>query len=192
MVFLNQSCRQAIPPYVQSDNLTVNDSSTYIGGDVHSYNNIDSFLCSYFFPKDSMIKRNYSAILSKYENKYVLKHSLSLLEIEEIVPRTRQEYIIYYDSYRNEKESNEIDMPFFHYIDHAIYKNAFNSDTNFICIALNFARFFDLIATDNEFAQLHWDMTQDLINDNMFIYQRIICLFKNDKQTIRIYKDFVF
>ncbi len=34
-------------------------------------------------------------------------------------------------------------------------------------------------------------MTQDIIDDNLFIYQRVILLFKDDAKNREIYEDFV-
>ena len=192
MVCVNQSCRQPIETsQMQLDNQTVDTTWHYSNEGVNLQNALDSLLFSRFFPKDSMIKRDYSTVIAKYERKYIVKRNLSLSEIEEVVPCTRQEYITYYNSYIRENESSKIDTPFFHYIDQVVYRNAFRSDTTSICIVLNLARFFNAIDCDSEYAQIHWDMTQDIIDDNLFIYQRVILLFKDDAKNREIYEDFV-
>lgn len=150
---------------------------------------VDSVLYSYLFPHDTIAKRDYSSVVTKYIRIFKTNRKLVFSEIEQIVPRTKQEYWEYYNLLKNENSEKDTTL-FFHYIDHTIYKNAYNGDTNAICIVLSLARFLD-VADNEEFAQVHWDMTQDIVCSNISFYQQIMCLFKNDNETKSIYEDFV-
>ncbi len=70
MVCVNQSCRQPIETsQMQLDSRTVDTTCPYSNEGANLQNVLDSLLLSRFFQKDSMIKRDYSAVISKYKRK---------------------------------------------------------------------------------------------------------------------------
>ena len=190
IVFLSvKNCRQPQKEFhLESKDLSMESSSLDTDEGIKEICRVDSILYS-FFCHESTEQRDYACILLKYKKIYESKHSLSLSEIERVVPRTRKEYVKYYSSYRCESTGKDTSF-FVHYIDHTVYKNAFNGDTASICIVLDFARFFEII-DDDEFLQVHWDMTQDVIYDNMFIFERVMYIFRDDNEIKGIYEDFV-
>lgn len=188
--FSVKNCRQPQKgSHFESKDLSIESSSLNNNEGIKESCRIDSILYSYFFCHESTEQRDYACILLKYKKIYELKHSLSLSEIEQVIPRTRKEYVKYYSSYRCETMGKDTGF-FVHYIDHTVYKNAFDGDTTSICIVLDFARFFEII-DDDEFIQVHWDMTQDIIYDNMFFFERVMYIFRDDDEIKSIYEDFV-
>lgn len=189
LVFSNLSCRKLEKGFSLELNNHTTDSAfeNNDDGDVDCY--VDSVLYSYFFPHDTIAERDYSSVVVKYKRIFKTKGGLDFSEIEQIVPRTKQEYWKYYNFLKNESLKKDTTL-FFQYIDHTVYKNAYNGDTNAICIVLSLARFLDVV-NNEEFAQVHWDMTQDIVCSNKSFYQQVLRLFKNDNETKNIYEDFV-
>lgn len=188
-VFLGLSCKKLEKRFSRELNNHKIDSSFENNDDGNADCYVDSVLYSYFFPPDSIAERDYSSVVIKYKRIFNTNGCLDFSEIEQIVPRTKQEYREYYNFLKSESSKKDTTL-FFQYIDHIVYRNAYNGNTNAICIVLSFARFLDIVDNE-EFAQVHWDMTQDIVCSNKSFYQQILCLFKNDNETKSIYEDFV-
>ncbi len=188
-VFLGLSCRKLEERFSSGLNNHTIDTLFGKNDDRDADCFVDSVLYSYLFPHDTITQRDYSSVVIKYKRIFNTNRCLDFSEIEHVVPRTKQEYMEYYNFLKNESSKKDTTL-FFQYVDHIVYKNAYNGDTNAICIVLCFARFLDIVDNE-EFAQVHWDMTQDIVYSNITFYQQIMCLFKNDNEAKSIYEDFV-
>ncbi len=166
-----------------SNEIKYNETKTGNGKGI----DVETKILYYFFPSDSILHRNYSEILNEMKKCYDNKHSLSIDEIEESIPRTKQEFEKYYCYLKNEKQISEHQL-FFHYIDSLVYYYATKDSNNCLYLAFNFAQFLSFTG-DDEYHQIWWDGLQDLAYKQHEKYCQILKCLKNDSIK-HIYEDF--
>ncbi len=138
----------------------------------------------YFFKlEDNNFSRNYKSILDSYEQKYDIKNSFTVHEIEDIIPKTKSEFQTYYLRYQIEDS-----LSLLHHTTERLYHLACQDSCDCFYILLNLYRIEDYRVLDDLYLEQQFNHIEDAIFFNYNKFKNLYSLFDD---TLRgIYKDF--
>lgn len=116
----------------------------------------DSLGISFFKKNNDEGRKNYKYILDSFSNSYGIKSALSVDELEEIMPKTRHEYAVYYKAFCKEKACHQ-KQEFLHHADSLIGVYGYKDSHNCFYILLNMFDMRDFIAYDVCLQKLYSD-----------------------------------
>lgn len=135
------------------------------------------------YNNDTLQKRNYQLIINKLFQHYSKTKSVSLLDLQNAIPISQEEFSIYY-SFTYPDKGKSINKKFYE-IDNQIIENAKKNKAHFLILYLQLSPF-----VDGEYAEGYYDDIDSIIIKNKSIFCKIYGRLSDDsKIKLKEYKE---
>ena len=130
-------------------------------------------------------QRDYQLLIKDVILKMVKNKEVSAIELQNIIPRTEDEFIEYY-SYTNMDKTKEFRKAFYE-VDSIIAERAENNHNNFLKLFLEIAPF-----ADGEYAETYFDKVESVIQKNKVVFCKMFNSLnpKSKKRLEKYYKQY--
>ncbi len=172
--------------YLGYDSLIKKDAKFVYDSNYFGY---DSLGMSFLLNNDGEGRKNYKSILDSFSKNYFYSGTLNIDDLEIIMPKTRNEYAIYYKAYWDEEKQKQ---KFLHYADSLILEYGYRDSQNCFYILFNMFDMKDFIYDDDRY---HLEVFykdsyfEDLLyavdfatEDNQMKFKKLYYSFDNERQ----------